>query len=453
MPTSAPPPLAPAVAALRAELQAATGAIDAYDDAALVDAISELETLGRMVSAAQAALTSRLAELLAEQQAAAGARPEEIGRGIGNVVAAARRESPHRGRRHLGLARIVPTELPHTWAAWQGGRVDEWTATVIARETACLPLEHRRAVDEAVAEDPEALERLSPRQLLARLRSEAERLDPAACVARRRLAEGERRVTLRPAPDSMTWLTALLPVKDGVAVYATLTKEADISRAAGDSRTRGQVMADGLVAAVRERPAREHREYADETGGDPPTVPRQPVELGLVMSDAALFGGADDDAHLEGFGPIPAELAREIVCGALTDEEELSIRRLYASPTTGELMSMDSRRRTFRGSLARFIRLRDRTCRTPWCDAPVRHIDHVEDHAGGGTTSAANGAGLCEACNYAKTALRWRARAERDGSVTTTLPTGHTTSSRPPPVATITRRRLPPLVIDYILTG
>ena len=36
----------------------------------------------------------------------------------------------HRGRRHLSLARIVPTELPHTWAAWQAGRIDEWTSTV-----------------------------------------------------------------------------------------------------------------------------------------------------------------------------------------------------------------------------------------------------------------------------------------------------------------------------------
>ena len=39
------------------------------------------------------------------------------------------------------------------------------------------------------------------------------------------------------------------------------------------------------------------------------------------MSDAALFGGADDAAHLDGFGPIPAELAREIVVGACDRDE------------------------------------------------------------------------------------------------------------------------------------
>jgi hypothetical protein len=423
---------------MRLELRAAVEAVPDLDQAALVDAIGELETLGRTVTAAQAALTARLDALLTRGQAAEGAREEDLGKGVGNVVALARRESPHRGRRHLSLARVVPVELPHTWAAWQAGRIDEWTATVIARETACLPLAHRLAVDEEVAGDPEAIERLSARTLIARLRSESERLDPAACVARRRQAESDRRVTLRPAPDSMTWLTALLPVKDGVAVYATLTREADRARADGDERSRGQVMADALVdsvlGATRDRPA-------------------SPVALGLVMSDAALLAGADDQAHLDGFGPIPAELAREIVCDALTEEEVVTIRRLYTSPTTGELVDMESASRTFRGSLARFVRLRDRTCRNPWCDAPVRHVDHVQSHAEGGPTSAHNGEGLCEACNYAKEAPGWRARPGPDGSVTTTLPTGHRYSTRPPPIATIRRRAVPVLTIDYVLAG
>ena len=58
-------------------------------------------------------------------------------------------------------------------------------------------------------------------------------------------------MTLRPAPDTMTYLTALLPVKDGVAALAALGRAADGARAAGDERTRGQVMADALVAGVR----------------------------------------------------------------------------------------------------------------------------------------------------------------------------------------------------------
>ena len=83
----------------------------------------------------------------------------------------------------------------------------------------------------------------------------------------------------------------------------------------------------------------------------------------------------------------------------------------------------------------------------------MRHVDHVEPSAGGGPTATHNGQGLCEACNYAKQSPRWRARPGPDGSVTTTLPTGHTYSTRPPPLATVRRRDVPVLTIDYVLAG
>ena len=71
---------------------------------------------------------------------------------------------------------------------------------------------------------------------------------------------------------------------------------------------------------------------------------------------------------------------------------------------------MESIARTFPTGLARFIELRDRTCRTPYCDAPIRHRDHPEDHAAGGPTTALNGQGLCEHCNHTKQAPGWEAR-------------------------------------------
>jgi hypothetical protein len=40
-------------------------------------------------------------------------------------------------------------------------------------------------------------------------------------------AERERRITGRPAPDTMMYLTALLPARVGVAVLAALGQAAD----------------------------------------------------------------------------------------------------------------------------------------------------------------------------------------------------------------------------------
>jgi len=94
---------------------------------------------------------------------------------------------------------------------------------------------------------------------------------------------------------------------------------------------------------------------------------------------------------------------------------------------------MESTRRFFDGGLRRLVILRDRRCRTPWCDAPIRHVDHPVSVTQGGKTTAANSQGLCEACNYTKEVPGWSTRLRDDGAVETTTPTGHDYVSHPPP--------------------
>ena len=446
------------VTRLREGLSLALTADSGLADADRIDTIRALEELVCVATAAQAKLSVELDHSVREAEADLGVPTARRGRGVANQVGLARRESPHRASRHLGLAKVVSAELPCTWAAWRSGRITQWKATLIARETACLSLEDRREVDRLVAADPQRLEAMGDRELERQARAHADRLDPAAAVARRRKAESERTVTIRPAPDTMTWVTGLLPVAEGVAVHAALTRAAASARAAGDPRSKGQVMADTLVGAVLGHQPDNSAEHTDRAsdGGDAtgdPDQPRKTILLGLVMTDTALFGTSDEPAHLDGFGPIPAELAREIVADACTQDEQIWLHRLYRSPRTGELAAMDASGRAFRASLGRFIRLRDQSCRTPWCDAPVRHLDHATDASRAGPTSAANGQGLCEACNYAKQSPGWHARPSpgRDGhEIQTTTPTGHTYRSRPPVLATIHRH---PIHLDYVLAG
>jgi hypothetical protein len=332
---------------------------------------------------------------------------------------------------------------------------------LVARETVFLSREERAAVDQAVAGDADRLELMGDRELAMACQKEAYRLDPASFVARRRKAETERNVTIRPAPDAMVWLTALLPVKEGVCTYAALTRAADSARATGDPRAKGQIMADTLVgsvlagAAARDAAATRWGSPAiDDPTDGPPAAGGAGISLGLVMTDQALFGTSDEPGYVEGYGPIPAELAREIVVGACTQGERVWLRRLYTHPATGELAAMDSRARLFRDSLARFILLRDQICRTPWCDAPVRQGDHAESYEEGGVTSADNGQGLCEACNHAKQAPGWRASPSPGSGVheiETTTPTGHTYRSRAPAIVATIRET--PIRIDYVLAG
>jgi hypothetical protein len=348
------------------------------------------------------------------------------GRGIAAQVALARRESPHRGQRHLGLATVLRREMPCVLRALRAGRITEWKATLAVRETACLELEHRRLIDAELGLDPDALEAMGDQELTNTVRARACELDPASVAARRRRAESERHTTLRPAPDTMTWLGALLQVKAGVSVHAVLHHEADRLRAAGDPRSRGQIMADTLVQRVVQPHV-----AAVEAGTDLPVV------INLVVPDSVLLGDDTGGGRVDGYGFVPGDLLREWIADHLEADVEVWLRRLYARPATGELVALDSRVRRFTGGLARYLRLRDQTCRTTWCDAPVRHLDHVEDSAWGGPTSARNGQGLCEACNHAKQAMAWTARP-RPGprhTVETTTPTGHRCTSTAPPVS------------------
>jgi hypothetical protein len=115
------------------------------------------------------------------------------------------------------------------------------------------------------------------------------------------------------------------------------------------------------------------------------------------------------------------------------------LRRLYTAPTSGELIAMDSKARLFPPGLRRFIQIRDNTCRTPYCDAPIRHHDHIIPWHNNGPTTSANGQGLCEACNHTKETPGWAAKTvTRPGqrhTVETWTPTGHTYRSTAPPLA------------------
>ncbi len=54
----------------------------------------------------------------------------------------------------------------------------------------------------------------------------AAELDAAAVVRRIEAASGSRRVTVRPAPDGMPYLTGLAPPKDAVGAHASLRARA-----------------------------------------------------------------------------------------------------------------------------------------------------------------------------------------------------------------------------------
>ena len=470
-----------ATADLRGVLTALTGLAAAADDAERVTQLDLLERLKAACAAAQLRVTVELAESQAQvseewrrrardaagvndfetwRRARAAARAascpesddttERSGRrrqrgvrsrvepGIAAQVALARRESPHVGSRLVRLAYALTHEMPYLLMLLERGVLSERRATLVVRECVALSLDQRSQVDAELRHTVgDELGRLSEKELTSRVRAITYRLDAQAVVDRAAHAESERRVTLRPAPDTMCWLTALLPAAQGVSVLAALTRAADSARVGGDARNKGQLMADTLVDRI--------------TGQA--TADAVPVEVQLVVTDRALLSGDGTPACLTGYGSVPAAWARRLLTRTparegsadVSERAQVWLRRLYTHPADGTLVAMDSHRRVFDGGLRRFLLARDGgICRMPGCGAPIRHLDHVQPYAEAGPTTAANAQGLCVRCNLVKELLGWHARVveppgERAAhgpppTVEVTTPTGHRYVSTAPPL-------------------
>ncbi len=448
-----------------------------------IEQVAALERLKSAAAAAQARVTATLWQTRVARETDAGVPADQRGRGLADEIALARREHPSRGSRHLGLARALVEELPRTLDHLATGTTSEWTATVMARETAVLEPDDRRQVDADLAG---RLSEMTPRQVERAARARAQALDAAAVVRRRARAVAERRVSLRPQPDAMASLTGLVPMEQGVAAWAVLRRDAEARKAAGDDRGIGQLMADLLVERV--------------TGQG--TADAVPVEVQLVMTPGTLLGLSDAPADLPGHGLLPAEVARVLVLGDdvppgthagiragragthaggdagtragrdagtdagpraeidaepdadadATDPGEVWggrpaarvwLRRVFTDDM-GRVCDVDSRRRLFPAAVQRLLRVRDGVCRFPFCDAPVRHADHVVGVALGGSTSAANGQGLCARHNLVKALPGWAAVVSASGTeavVVTTTPTGHHYRSPVPPVTELAQWR------------
>lgn len=395
------------------------------DAAAGIDLISALEDLKSAGSAHQATVTDAVANSIAAERKAKGRPKAEWRKGVASQIGLARRESPNKGGRLLGLARALVHEMPHTHARLRSGELNEWRATLIAKETACLTAEDRRSIDEQLCSDSATLKNLGDNAIERRARTLAAELDPASVARRKARAFEQRRASTRPHPDFMCEFKVMTSMDRGVSMWATLRRDADSLVGVGDERrTRDQIMADLAFERIT---------------GTAHAASGAAVSVNLVISDETLFGHDSKPAHLSGYGEIPASIARKLVADAAASPVRTELRKLYAEPLSGALTAMESKARSFPTALATLIDVRDRTCRTPWCDAPIRHRDHIRSHAHGGATSAHNGAGLCAACNYAKEANGWTSTPKRAEPRAIHVydfetPTGHRYSSQAPPM-------------------
>jgi hypothetical protein len=133
--------------------------------------------------------------------------------------------------------------------------------------------------------------------------------------------------------------------------------------------------------------------------------------------------------ELGGYGPIPAEIARELAGDA-------SWQRLVHEPVNGYLLDAGDERYEPTPAITRLRILRDVVCRFPGSTRNARRCegDHVIAHrkgGGGGRTSSKNVQSLAKLGHIAKTFNGWKVTGDANGELTWTSPNGATYPSTP----------------------
>jgi hypothetical protein len=335
--------------------------------------------------------------------------------------------SPRHASGEIAWGRQLINHLPAVWAAWQDGEIDGYRALIFVQVLEpCFDAAPELA--RAIADDvlPGAGRVTGPR-LRQKLRRLLQRGRPEAMAKRVQLTEQQRDVYLTPADDGGTAaVTGVhLPAARAAAAFERVDAIARARRAAGDDRTLAQLRAETFC------------DLLDGTGlGVSPIARPGSIELTIPLATALSVGS--EPADLVGYGPVVADIARQIAAANQDVQWRFSVTRdgelLYAGVTDARPGSRrpaerrlappetvrpqlappetvrsglvlrprppaeaDARVRMPGAALRRWICVRDRRCQAPGCNAPARacDLDHTIDYAGGGKTVHGNLALLC----------------------------------------------------------
>ena len=343
-----------------------------------------------------------------------------------SIVSAELRISPGHARNRVELACELVECLPETLAALAAGRIDMYRARVLVEETRPL------------ATNPELRARVegellvkAGRQTGAQLRAAARRavlaVDPTSAEERHTRARAGRGIQPPvPEPDAMASCLIRMAAEDLAAFWTAIDSAARHARAGNpdDPRTLDQLRADTLAELCWSALEVGHLGCCNPACGhvNQPFGTRhgRGASVGVTVPISTLLGLDDQPAHLHGYGPITAEVARRIAANG-------TWRRLLTDPVTGALLDYGTTRYTPPADLVEHVNTRDRSCRFPTCTHPAEtcDFDHTTPASEGGPTSASNGGPLHRGHHVDKTHHGWRLVQPEPGRFVWTAPTGH----------------------------
>ncbi|QHC60075.1 HNH endonuclease signature motif containing protein [Rathayibacter sp. VKM Ac-2760] len=328
--------------------------------------------------------------------------------------------------RRLETAQMLTEHLPLTRVLLRDAKILWEVGEAICRTASSLPEESRSALDERAADAAVTMSIAQLRRALIRWREE---LHEQPLAERHALAREDRAVWVSPDVDGMATLCLHAPAPAVSGAYDRLRRIARTLSDEGDPRTLQQLSADAAVDLLCDgdvagtTPDAAHRP-------DPTFVSGVRAEVRLTLAASTAVGLDDAPADLDGYGPVPAAIARELIRTAA------SFTRVLTDPDTGAVVSVGRTWRVPPPQMRLHLQLRDQTCRFPGCtrSASTSEADHAIEWRNGGETSLENLVSLCTSHHHVRHGDQWSYCRDDDGGITWTTPTGRRISTRPPPL-------------------
>lgn len=141
--------------------------------------------------------------------------------------------------------------------------------------------------------------------------------------------------------------------------------------------------------------------------------------MGGADGPAAGLPGADEPAHLEGYGPIPASTARALAAGG-------PWARMVTDPVDRSVVELTTDKYEPPAAMAALVRAAQPECVSPVCSVPSDSCDlHHRIPWPAGVTSARELDPGCRRDHLLVTHAGWSYTRHADGSRTWTTATGH----------------------------
>ncbi|MFX1818151.1 DUF222 domain-containing protein, partial [Pseudarthrobacter sp. CC4] len=191
--------------------------------------------------------------------------------------------------------------------------------------------------------------------------------------------------------DGMAWLSAYLPAHQATALWNKLTALSRTMQGPNEHRTLTQLRADSFTEGLLNSGNTSGVTGAPGAGdGGEGTGPNQaPVraEVLVTVPVFSLLGLTGEPAMLDGYGPIPPSMARDLVATGAD-----SFHRVLVDPRDGAPLEIGRTSYRVTKAMRNWLRLRDGKCPFPGCSN--HSLDNEADHLlawhNGGTTGVSN---------------------------------------------------------------